>query len=144
MPTSARTSASSALTSDLEQLQHSVRVEIKKLGERQSQLMAEAEHRIESDNRRLDTSHEEQRAALARVRTELAEAAEAAFASAKGEIEEHAAERRRADEVSERLRRRERELHEQIEREENEATLRISASFEDVERRRARPPHAID
>ncbi len=125
-----------ALTSDLEQLQHSVRVEIKKLGERQSQLMAEAEHRIETDNRRLDTSHEEQRAALARVRTELAEAAEAAFASAKGEIEEHAAERRRAlHEVSERLRRRERELHEQIEREENEATLRIRASFEDVERR---------
>lgn len=125
-----------ALTSDLEQLQQSVRVEIKKLGERQSQLMAEAEHRIETDNRRLDTSHEEHRAALARVRTELAEAAEAAFASAKGEIDEHAAERRRAlHEVSERLRRRERELHEQIEREENEATLRIRASFEDVERR---------
>jgi hypothetical protein len=125
-----------ALTSDLEQLQQSVRVEIKKLGERQSQLMAEAEHRIETDNRRLDTSHEEHRAALARVRTELAEAAEAAFASAKGEIDEHAAERRRAlHEVSERLRRRERELHEQIEREENEATLRIRSSFEDVERR---------
>src|SRR5262249_43963778 len=72
-----------SLATDLDQLQQSVRDEIKRLGERQTQLVAEAEQRIEADNRRLDTSHEEQRAALARVRAELAEAAEAAFASAK-------------------------------------------------------------
>ena len=41
-----------ALAGDLEQLQQSVRTEIKRLGERQSQLMPKPEHRIESDNRR--------------------------------------------------------------------------------------------
>ena len=125
-----------ALAGDLEQLQQSVRAEIKRLGERQTQLVAEAEQRVEADNQRLDTAHEEQRVALARVRTQLTEAAEAAFATAKSEIDEHAAERRRAlHEVSERLRRRERELREQIEREENEAAQRIKSSFEDIERR---------
>jgi hypothetical protein len=125
-----------ALAGDLEQLQQSVRSEITRLGERQTQLMAEAERRLESDNRGLISVHEEQRAALARVRAELAEATEAAFATAKGEIDEHAAERRRAlHEVSERLRRRERELREQIELEESEAAQRIRASFEDTERR---------
>lgn len=125
-----------ALTGDLEQLQQSVRAEIKRLGERQTQLMAEAEQRLETDNRGLDTAHDEQRAALARVRAELAEATETAFATARTEIDEHAAERRRAlHEVSERLRRRERELREQIEREESEAAQRIKASFADIERR---------
>jgi hypothetical protein len=125
-----------ALAGDLEQLQQSVRGEIKRLGERQTQLIAEAEQRIEKDNKHLDTAHDEQRAALARVRTELTEAAEAAFATARTDIEEHAAERRRAlHEVAERLRRRERELREQIEREEAEAAQRIRAGFEDVERR---------
>jgi hypothetical protein len=125
-----------ALAGDLEQLQQSIRVEIKRLGERQTQLVAEVEQRIESDNKGLDTAHEEQRAALARMRAELAESAEAAFATARSEIEEHAAERRRAlHEVSERLRRRERELRELIEREETDAAQRIRASFEDVERR---------
>jgi hypothetical protein len=125
-----------ALAVDLEQLQQSIRGEIKRLGERQTQLMAEAEQRVEADRQRIDTANEEQRAAITRVRAELAEATEAAFASARTELEEHAAERRRAlHEVSERLRRRERELREQIEREESEATQRIKAGFEDVERR---------
>ncbi len=125
-----------ALAGDLEQLQQSVRAEIKRLGERQTQLITELEQRLEADNRGLDTAHDEQRAALARVRTELAEATESAFASARTEIEEHNAERRRAlHEVSERLRRRERELREQIEREESEAAQRIKSSFEDIERR---------
>jgi hypothetical protein len=125
-----------ALAGDLEQLQQSVRIEIKRLGERQTQLIAEAEQRVERDSKHLDTAYDEQKAAVGRMRTELSEAAEAAFSTAKTEIEEHAAERRRAlHEVSERLRRRERELHEQIEREETEAAQRIRASFEDVERR---------
>jgi hypothetical protein len=125
-----------ALAGDLEQLQQSFKDEIKRLGERQAQVMSEAEKRVESDRNRLETAHEEQRLALARVRTELAETTEAAFAAAKTEIEEHAAERRRAlHEVAERLRRRERELQEQIERGENEAAQRIKASFTDVERR---------
>jgi hypothetical protein len=125
-----------ALAGDLEQLQQSIRGEVKRLGERQTQLIAEAEQRIESDGKHLDSAHDEQRAALARIRTELTEAAEAAFATASAEIEEHGAERRRAlHEVSERLRRRERELRERIEREEGEAAQRIKASFEDIERR---------
>jgi hypothetical protein len=125
-----------ALGADLEQLQQSVRVEIKRLGERQTQLIAGIEQRIEADNRGLDSVHDEQRAALTRVRAELAEATDAAFSTAQAELEEHSAERRRAlHEVSERLRRRERELLEQIEREETEAAQRIKSSFEDVERR---------
>ena len=125
-----------AFAGDLEQLQQSVRAEIKRLGERQTQLMAEAEQRLERDDHRLETAYDEQKAALVRMRAELAEATEAAFGAAKAEIDEHAADRRRAlHEVSERLRRRERELLEQIEREETEAAQRIRASFEDVERR---------
>jgi hypothetical protein len=125
-----------ALAGDLQELQQSVRIEIKRLGERQAQLISEAQKRLEADNRGIDTGFEQQRAAVARMRTELSDAAEAAFASAKTEIDEHAAERRRAlHEVSERLRRRERELHEQIGREEIDAAQRIQASFGDVERR---------
>ena len=71
-----------------------------------------------------------------RLRTELEKSLEDALAAARGEVEAHAAERRRGlHELDERMRRRERELMERIEREEGEATQRIRAGFEDVGRK---------
>ena len=56
--------------------------------------------------------------------------------SANAELEQHAAERRRAlHEVADRLRKRERDLQEIAEREGNEAAQRIQISIGDVERR---------
>ena len=125
-----------AWSADLEQLQLTLKTEAARLSERQTRLVGEVEARIDSDSTRLDAATEEQRAALGKLRTELAEAAEAAAAVAKADLEEHSSERRRAlHEVAERLRRRERELTVQIEREEAEAAQRIAATFGDIERR---------
>jgi hypothetical protein len=123
-------------SADLDQIQQTLKIEAARLAERQKQLVADAHQRIEADARRLDATSEEQRAAVIKLRAELAQAADGAIAAAKAELEEHAAERRRAlHEVSERLRRRERELREQIEHEESEAVERIKGNFGDIERR---------
>ena len=126
----------SAWSADLEQMQQTLKSEAAHLGERQRQLLASVERKIEAEGRRLDAATGEQRATVIALRAELAAAAEHAVTAAKAELEEHSAERRRAlHEVSERLRRRERELLEQIEHGEAEATQRIGSTFQDVERR---------
>jgi hypothetical protein len=73
---------------------------------------------------------------LARLRSELSGSAEQLMQAANAELEQHAAERRRAlHEVADRLRKRERDLQELAEREANEAAQRIQLSLGDVERR---------
>ena len=121
---------------DLERAQQNLTSQLARLGERQHQLIAEAEARLGADVERLETGSEEQRAVLARLRDDLGHAAEQIVAESTAELETHAAERRRAlHELGERLRRRERELAERIEREEGEAAARISSGFADIERR---------
>jgi gas vesicle protein len=121
---------------DLDRAQQHLVSQLERLAQRQALLIAEAESRIEQDSRSLETTTDEQRHVVARLREELGRIAQEATAAAQGELESHAAERRRAlHEVAERLRRRERELQEQIEREEAEAVRRIASGFEDVERR---------
>lgn len=123
-------------TEDLERAQQNLASQLARLAERQRQLIAEAEARIASDSERLMSTADDQRAAIVRLREELVTAAEQIVAEAEGELESHAAERRRAlHELSERLRRRERELAERVEREETEAVQRITSGFADLERR---------
>src|SRR5581483_9045654 len=75
---------------------------------------------------------------IARMRGELMRAAEEVAQQATAELEQHAAERRRAlHDVAERLRKRERDLQELIEREGNDAAQRIQIALGDIERRQA-------
>jgi hypothetical protein len=121
---------------DLDRAAETTKLHIADLAQRQKQLVSEAELRIAADADRLAAESEELRAGLSRLRTELEKSLEDALAVARGEVEAHAAERRRAlHELDERMRRRERELLERIEREEVEATQRIHAGFEDVGRK---------
>ena len=121
---------------DLERAQQHLTTQLARLAERQRQLIAEAAARIAADVERLDSGTEEQRAAVVRLREQLGQAAEQIVSESSAELENHAADRRRAlHELGERLRRRERELAERIEREEAEAVERIHASFADLERR---------
>jgi hypothetical protein len=121
---------------DLDRVAGATRTRIAELGQRQKQLLSEAELRIAADADRLAAESEELRAALQRMRSELEKALEESLATAHAEVDAHAAERRRAlHELDERLRRRERELLERIEREEGEAVQRIATGFEDVQRR---------
>jgi len=125
-----------AWTQDLDRIADATRARIAELGQRQKQLVSEAELRIAADAERLAAESDELRAALQRVRAEVEKAIVDAMATAQTEVDAHAAERRRAlHELDERLRKRERELMERIEREEVEATARIRAGFEDVQRR---------
>jgi hypothetical protein len=121
---------------DLDRAAETTKLNIADLVQRQKQLVSEAELRIAADADRLAAESEELRAGLQRLRTELEKSLEDALAAARGEVDAHAAERRRAlHELDERMRRRERELMERIEREEVEATQRIHAGFEDVGRK---------
>jgi hypothetical protein len=121
---------------DLDRVADTTRAHILELGQRQKQLLAEAELRMAADADRLAAESEELRASLQRMRTDVDKALEDVIAAAQAEVEAHAGERRRAlHELDERLRKRERELLEQIEREEGEAGQRIRAGFEEVQRR---------
>jgi hypothetical protein len=121
---------------DLERAQRKIPDELGRLGQRQRQLIAEAEARIAADAERLEAESEQQRQGLARLRDELARIIEESVAAGNQELEAFAAERRRAlHELNDRIRRRERALADQITREESEAMQRIQASFADVERR---------
>lgn len=121
---------------DLDRAQQHLTTQLARLAERQKQLISEAEARIVADVERLDAGTDEQRAAVVRLREQLGQAAEQIVAESSAELENHAAERRRAlHELGERLRRRERELAERIQTEEAEASQRIQASLADVERR---------
>ena len=125
-----------AWTDDLDRAQQNLETQLRKLEQRQQQLIAEAETRIEAEAAELVSTSEEQRASVIRLREELERSAQAAVAEALEELEAHTGERRRViEEIAERLRRREQVLTEQVERGESEASRRIEASFADVERR---------
>lgn len=125
-----------AWTQDLDRIADTTRTHIAELAERQKQLISSVELRLAADADRLSAESEELRASMLRLRSELDRAQEEALASARAELETHAAERRRAlHELDDRLRRRERELLERLEREEIEAAQRIGSTIEDVQRR---------
>jgi len=125
-----------AWAQDLDRVAETTKAHISELAQRQKQLVGDVEVRLAADAERVAAESEELRASLQRVRAEVDKALEAALTAAHAEVESHATERRRAlHELDERLRRRERELLEQVEREEVEATQRIRAGFEDVQRR---------
>jgi colicin import membrane protein len=125
-----------AWNDDLERAQNGVVDQIAQLAQRQKQLISEAEARIASDAERLEAESEQQRAGLVRLRDDLARATQEAVSSGGSELENFAAERRRAlHELNERIRRRERQMSELIEREETDAMRRIQAGFAEVERK---------
>jgi hypothetical protein len=121
---------------DLDRAQQSLETDLRRLEQRQKQLIADAETRIEAEASELVTTSDEQRASVLRLREELERAAQQAVAEALEELEAHTSERRRViEEIAERLRRREQALTEQVDRAETEAARRIEASFADIERR---------
>jgi hypothetical protein len=125
-----------AWTADLERAEQALSAQLSELVRRQGELIASAEARISAEAERLTTTDEEQRAAIVRLRDELARSVHESAAAADAELETHAAERRRAlHEVAERLRARERDFAQRIEREQAEAARRIQSTFADVERR---------
>jgi hypothetical protein len=122
--------------SDVEQLQEGLNEELRRIEARQRQLMTETEAKIGKAAEGVQGQVDEQRQLLARLRSELAGSAQQLMQAANAELEQHAAERRRAlHEVAERLRKRERDLHEIAEREANDAAQRVQISIGDVERR---------
>ncbi len=121
---------------DLTQLQQSLAGELERIGQRQQQLTAGVEEKIEAEAERLQLALDDHRALVARIRDDLEQAAQEVAKAAAADLETQAAERRRAlHEVAERLRRRERDIQEQIDREQTEATQRIASQLQDVERR---------
>lgn len=123
-------------TSDVGKLQESLGDDLKRVEARQQALMTEADAKIGKDAERLQTSVEEQRQLVTRLRAELTSAGQEVMQQANTELEQHAAERRRAlHEMADRLRKRERDLQELVEREGNEATQRIQIALGDIERR---------
>jgi hypothetical protein len=122
--------------SDVEKLQSGLADDLRRIEARQQQAMAELEAKIGNDGDRLQGSVEEQRQLIARARAELARTAQEMMQQATAELEQHAAERRRAlHELADRLRKRERDLQELAEREGSDAAARIQVALGDVERR---------
>jgi gas vesicle protein len=121
---------------DLERAQRHLEAQLGRLAQRQEQLIAEAEARIEAEASQLVETSDEQRAAVLRLRDELEQAAQQAVAEALDELQSHTVERRRViEDIAERLRAREAAISEQIERAEADARSRVDASFADIERR---------
>ncbi len=123
-------------TGDVEKLKAGLDAELKRLEARHRQLMIEIGGKLERDAEGLQGQIDEQRQTVARLRQDLAEAATALVEQSAHELEQHAAERRRAlHELAERLRKREHDLQELVEREGNEAAQRVQLALGDVERR---------
>jgi hypothetical protein len=121
---------------DIEKLKGGLEAELKRLEARHRQLMLEVGGKLEKDAEGLQGQIEEQRQVVTRFRQDVAQAANVVVDQAAHELEQHAAERRRAlHEVAERLRKREHELKELVEREGNEAAQRVQSALGDVERR---------
>jgi hypothetical protein len=121
---------------DLDRIAEATKTRIAELEQRQQQVLREIELRLTADAERLSAESDEQRAGVARLRTELNRTLDDALGLVRSELDAHAAERRRAlHELEERMARRERELTEQAQREEVEAIQRVRAGFEDVSRR---------
>jgi hypothetical protein len=123
-------------SNDLGKLQEGLADELKRIEAKQRQLMAEIDARIGQDAEGLQGQIEEQRQVIAKLRAELLQAAHEVTQQATAELDQHAAERRRAlQDVAERLRKREKDLQELVEREGNDAAQRIQVGLGDVERR---------
>ena len=126
----------SELKADLERTERGLASQLTAMAERQRQLMAQAESRLQLDTERLDAASDEQRERLAVLETQFTKAAGELSQESLEQLEAHERERRGAlHEVAERLRQRERELRERISAEEAEAIQRIQAGFADIERR---------
>jgi len=122
--------------SDLGQLQESLAGELTTIGQRLAQVSADAEAKIGDEADRLQSAIDEHRALIGRLREELERVAQDVARTANSELEQHAADRRRAlHEVADRMRRRERELQEQIDHELGEVTQRIGSQLGDIEHR---------
>ncbi|HSK15964.1 MAG TPA: hypothetical protein VK915_07310 [Gaiellaceae bacterium] len=125
-----------AWAADLERGQRALETQVGQLAQQQREALAAYDARLEADTERLGAASEEQREALAQLRSEFERIVTGFVEEGQGEIEAHAAERRRAlHEVSERLRARERSLREQIEREEADARARLATGLAEAERR---------
>ncbi|HEV8463312.1 MAG TPA: hypothetical protein VGQ38_21675 [Gaiellaceae bacterium] len=123
-------------TRDVEKLQEGLSDDLKRIETRQRQLMSEVSAKIGEDAEHQQSTIEEQRQQVARLRADLANAAEEVVAQAHNELEQHAVERRHAlHEVADRLRKRERDLQELVEREGNDAAARVQIALGDIERR---------
>src|SRR5438067_662176 len=126
----------SVWAADLGQLQESLAGELATIGQRLAQVSTDAEAKISDEADRLQSAIDEHRALIGRLREELDRVAQDVAQSANAELEQHAADRRRAlQEVAERMRRREHELQQEIERELAEASQRIGSQIGDIEQR---------
>jgi hypothetical protein len=125
-----------AWAADLDRGQRELEAQLNRLGQRQKEALAEYDARLRTDAERLSSASEEQRRALAQLRSEFERLITQFVEEGRAEVEAHAAERRRAlHEVSERLRNRERGFREQIDREEAESRGRVAAGLAEAERR---------
>jgi hypothetical protein len=123
---------------DLERTTGEIDGQVNRLEAVQKERLAQVERTLVQEAEALRAEGDEQRVAVMRLREEIQNAAAEAVQQATNELDQMAADRRRAlHEVGERLRRRERDLREQISREEVDATQRLAAAFADVERRQA-------
>jgi hypothetical protein len=117
-------------------LQQTLASNLERIGQRQGQLAAQVEARIVEESERFQTSFDEHRGRLAKLRDDLERAVQEVARAASAELDAHVAERRRAlQEVAERLHRREQEIQEQIEREQSEVSQRVAAQIQEVEHR---------
>jgi hypothetical protein len=123
---------------DLERTTGEIDGQVNRLEALQKERLAQVERTLVQEAEALRGEADDQRVAVMRLREEIQNAAADAVQQATNDLDQMAAERRRAlHEVGERLRRRERDLREQISREEVDAAQRLAASFEEVERRQA-------
>jgi len=121
---------------DLDRTQATLTAQVTRLGERQRELVTKLDARLAAEGQRLVATSDEQKAEVARLKTELQQAVTESVASVTSELDAHSAERRRAlREIADTLDHRERGLGERLAREETEAAGRIQAAFADVERR---------
>jgi hypothetical protein len=121
---------------DLDRAQRQMGARLEEIAQRERSLIEALEARLEHDGERVKTADEEQKAAVNRLREDLARTAAEVAANAEAELETHAADRRRAlHQVADRMTARERDLLRRIEREESDASRRIQSVFLDVERR---------
>ena len=125
-----------AWAADLDRGQRELEKQLAQLGQRQHEALEQYDARLHADAERLAAASDEQRKALARLRTEFEQLITQFVEEGRAEVEAHAEERRRAlHEVGERLRDRERALREQIDREEVDARARIVTGHVEAERR---------
>lgn len=123
---------------DLERTTGEIDGQVNRLEALQKERLAQVERTLMQEAEALRAEGDDQRVAVMRLREDIQTAAAQAIQEATNDLDQMAAERRRAlHEVGERLRRRERDLREQISREEGEAAQRLAASFAEVERRQA-------